>query len=584
MNLFEAFDALKKLDEETFNIDSEGVKKLSEFQNDDLDELSVYNIETDTDEEAEDFDYNGSVITECNVCHSKIFKNKDDIKLNEDHTACNEGEECPYCFSPDGYKIIGEVKEYEVKDDTNESVKDFTSDDEEEDFIDKEYHDASEEELIKMGVFDNLNDEPIEEEEVKEEETFNESFIHSKLNENSNQELYGLYEDYFGNAKHPVVFSGYRKWDDAFFSNEVLPNSVKRNRIYFITKQEAEDFIRMDEKAWKNFAGRWHIVKLTPHTEITLVKVKVDLGDDRNYDIFRKYQELLDNKEMSNEEFWEKEYHNYGYAYADKRYYNARTAEKTLEEEEELKEGCKGKEKEIKEDLGTDIDKYQKWVDYDMKKYGKISKKTEDEIKKAGLSITKDQYGEYEVIGKEPVKESLNEELKKVSVETEDTEINVEGTEDGEVNVNTRPIKKSEEDLVIEPVDEETKEEIERNSEEDEYEEEDEVDIDIDTFDEESFDELGESYLKESYNNVKGFGTKKVYTKGNKLFIEGIITFDTNNEKRTKFIFESYNIDKDNGKLYFIGGNKQINGNKKPCILEGKLRKGKLIVESLKNK
>lgn len=65
--------------------------------------------------------------------------------------------------------------------------------------------------------------------------------------------------------------------------------------------------------------------------------------------------------------------------------------------------------KEIKEykDMGQDLSEYQKWVDYDMKRYHKISDKTMGEIKKAGLSVVKDQYGGYEVIAKEPVREAV---------------------------------------------------------------------------------------------------------------------------------------------------------------------------------
>lgn len=59
--------------------------------------------------------------------------------------------------------------------------------------------------------------------------------------------------------------------------------------------------------------------------------------------------------------------------------------------------------KSLKEykDLGQDLGEYQKYVDADMKEHGHISKKTMEEIKKAGLSVVKDQYGEYEVIAKE---------------------------------------------------------------------------------------------------------------------------------------------------------------------------------------
>ena len=66
----------------------------------------------------------------------------------------------------------------------------------------------------------------------------------------------------------------------------------------------------------------------------------------------------------------------------------------------ESKEVNKKSLKEYK-DLGQDLGEYQKYVDADMKEHGHISKKTMEEIKKAGLSVVKDQYGEYEVIAKE---------------------------------------------------------------------------------------------------------------------------------------------------------------------------------------
>lgn len=53
--------------------------------------------------------------------------------------------------------------------------------------------------------------------------------------------------------------------------------------------------------------------------------------------------------------------------------------------------------KAMKEDLGKDIARYQRYVDYDMKHYGEISKKTQGFIDKAGLQLVKDQYGDYEV-------------------------------------------------------------------------------------------------------------------------------------------------------------------------------------------
>ena len=45
----------------------------------------------------------------------------------------------------------------------------------------------------------------------------------------------------------------------------------------------------------------------------------------------------------------------------------------------------------------TSIEDAQKWIDYDMIRYGKISNKTNALVKKAGFQIIKDDHGDYEV-------------------------------------------------------------------------------------------------------------------------------------------------------------------------------------------
>lgn len=44
------------------------------------------------------------------------------------------------------------------------------------------------------------------------------------------------------------------------------------------------------------------------------------------------------------------------------------------------------------------IEDAQKWVDFDMERYARISKRTNDLVKKAGFQIVKDDHGDYEVI------------------------------------------------------------------------------------------------------------------------------------------------------------------------------------------
>lgn len=52
---------------------------------------------------------------------------------------------------------------------------------------------------------------------------------------------------------------------------------------------------------------------------------------------------------------------------------------------------------EDKGSLGHEIDRYQKWVDFDVSRYGKISERTQQMINKAGYQILKDDHGDYEV-------------------------------------------------------------------------------------------------------------------------------------------------------------------------------------------
>ena len=77
-------------------------------------------------------------------------------------------------------------------------------------------------------------------------------------------------------------------------------------------------------------------------------------------------------------------------------------------------------DKTAKESLGGDVAKYQRWVDYDMKRYEKISQRTKDAVRRAGLSIVKDQYGDYEVIAKAPIEEAKRESQEVFSFSCDD--------------------------------------------------------------------------------------------------------------------------------------------------------------------
>ena len=110
--LNEAFKKLELLKEETFDTSPNGLASMKSFMDADLEDDSVRVIdpEADRDEDLQD-SYIGKVITNCNVCHSNIFENKEDIVIDEDG-AVNVEKQCPYCGETMGFTVMGEVTEF----------------------------------------------------------------------------------------------------------------------------------------------------------------------------------------------------------------------------------------------------------------------------------------------------------------------------------------------------------------------------------------------------------------------------------------------------------------------------------------
>ena len=211
--------------------------------------------------------------------------------------------------------------------------------------------------------------------------------------------------------------------------------------------------------------------------------------------------------------------------------------------------------------------------------------------------------------------DDLNESISNIQVTTDSDVMNIDLDGSDSVNVNVQPNntpdsdelntidnvidtdevdtaeaemeENSETDLTIEPVDDETKAAIMSNTEDSEEEEVEEEEVtdsngdeDIEEFDEEEFDELGESYLKENYDNIKSYKTIKGYLNEGKMKFEGIITFNSGKQAKTSFLFENYSITP-KGKLKLIGENLQLTNNKKAFILTGSVDNKKLVLESL---
>lgn len=109
----EAFKRLDLLEEEYFDLSDEGVQNLSNMLNQTDDTVRVIDPEATTSDDLSD-SYVGKVIANCNICHSNIFKNKEDIAISEEGIV-NEEDTCPYCGESEGFTIVGEIAPYSAE-------------------------------------------------------------------------------------------------------------------------------------------------------------------------------------------------------------------------------------------------------------------------------------------------------------------------------------------------------------------------------------------------------------------------------------------------------------------------------------
>ena len=176
----------------------------------------------------------------------------------------------------------------------------------------------------------------------------------------------------------------------------------------------------------------------------------------------------------------------------------------------------------------------------------------------------------------------LTEEFEKVEVATENQKVTLGADDDGKLTIEAEPVEEDDEDEedeeeeVLAPVPDEVADDIEATANNSEDEDE-EVEYDVEDFDSDSFDELGESYLKSVYENVRSYKTTDVSSKGNTLVVEGLIKFNSGKMKPTKFVFEASTATKNN-KLRFIGENKQITRGRKAFTITGKLNENKSFI------
>lgn len=483
--LNEAFRAMGCLNEEVFSISDEEMAKLSDFLNTDFEDETEVIIDPEAEKEEDLKDsYVGKIILNCPVCNSMIYKDKEDIifpEEDEESEYVNEQEDCPYCQTRGGFKIIGEVSDFHKCDD---------------ECCDDECEEEHEE---------------VEEEEVKEE---------------------GLFTPDVNLQIHADNFGGTGNDVDVLSPGKLLGMDKVGDSV-------DEGLLGLPTPDLGGVIGG--IGKIVDGLNIP---------------------GLSEEKEEDGKESIAK-----------------KIAKKVI---------AKHKAKGLKED----VDGYEDKVIVDIREDGFIGKL--HEYRENGYKTL--WAGDHKIClvkVKEEKEECLKESVEEVTVKTEEDGLKVDvKSEDGTVTIEKKDEEevKEETEETIEPLSDETAEELVSDAEEEkeveeESEEEDEeekfAEVDFDEFDEESFNKLGESYLKNVYENVKSFKTTSASQIGDRLFVEGQISFDTGKEATTKFIFESQEMF--NNEVRFSGKNCQIS-DADAFTLHGVINDKKLVCESLQYK
>ena len=538
----EAFKQFRMLNEsEDFSLDPMGLDNLNSFMDrameDEDDDLEIDIIDPETTEQDElKQSYIGKVICDCNVCHSNVFYNKEDITVDEDGVV-NVEDECPYCMSNDGYTIVGEIKPYEEIsiEDIDEPETDEPIEGEQDTILNVKYD--MEEGLQLSGEKELKGTSDLRHRDDKEGS--------DKIRGKNNTKLSGdkdLHESIELGDDGQTIWSGVSVREDSIANN---PHTT--NRMIWTDDDEEgyiEYLVRLgipDEQLCHEFYTRgWN-----------------------GKDALEEYKKSDLSLHESVRRF-ENDEHIYGVIFDDGSEIKLPGTSK-----EEIARLCKS-EKDRKPiriiDLGP------------------------NDIFVRGKGNRIERINPQEVVFKESIEN--------VSIDTEDETMTMTTKEDGGVVVETSPTEEEiidepvSDDEMIAPLDDETVDELgleDETPEEDTFDfdeteseeepDEDTEDVDIDEFDEDSFDDLGESYLRRCYENVNGFRTTKVTCNESQIMVEGNISFKSGNVKKTNFIFEAKEVN--NGKYIFEGYNDQINIRKNAYRLNCSLDNKKLISESL---
>lgn len=527
--LKEAFKSLDILNEDAFSLDKVGIEDLKSFLDGDSLNTSVDIIdpEAETEEDVKD-SYIGNVVLDCETCHSMIFKKPEEVIINEEDNLANENEECPYCHSISGYKIVGQIGEYcphceEEKPEGEETPEVKVEGEEVE--IEKTPTEETEE-------IEGEEEELTESKNLEEARNANVKLTSDKFDRDGDIIIADL--ELFPAAKvgknYNVIFEDEDNLKEIFKVVDLDDSKISLEKVEFeeqgITEPKKVKQAPLYDELQDILSGFGTIMKYNPNTKRMESQNRVALYKEVGVDDDGIFVWVEDEEDASK-------------------------AQKVADHF----------------NLKTKLDEPTKYVKGPNRKFHIFIDPEEEIMVDKGWFLEE--------------KEDLKEEFSKIEIETDTQKMKMESEEDGKVKVEIEPNIKETEEVeteVIQPITPKTKEEIENNSEE--VEEPEEEDIDISEFSEKDFDMLGENYLKEVYDNVVSYKTTSGKVNDKDLILEGIITFNSGKKAKTHFSFTGKDVTKDN-KLRFLGENLNITKKKGAFILKGSMKGNRFISESL---
>ena len=544
--LNEAFTQLQLLNEEEFNLtDKDSIEDIKSLVDAPVD-ASIDIIDPDANSEDELSDsYVGKVVLDCSVCHSKIYKDPSEIVIDEVEELANVGEECPYCYTADGFKVLGQIAPFS---DDVKPTEDEVSEEEADDVVEDDTDDGEDDDFLEAlsNKLSQMNEAEMSDEDKRDNQILRN--IYDKTQRRANAALtpeekavldkYGLYRS---TGNKDIMKPG----KDAFHASSITsPPRYFRGGIDF-----HDDRVNLADRARK-------ISDRQP------IRDFVNSGDYNFYDTTYDHDPKGDYKNTF------------------QRKMNRAHSAQMQQPMQDMKRLISTRNYEQGRLDKADAT-YKDAIAKAKSDYEKRMKSAEDSLaftKKYASKSVNDANAEIDRMLKRGKKEDMEESLEKVEVSTEDS--NTVITNDPVTNtVSVTTTTNDDGEGILVPLSDENAEEIAASTEENaEVAEED--NFIADDFDEESFDELGEAYLKKVYENIDAFKTTNVSSCGKKLAVEGLITFKSGNTKPTHFIFEQKAQNK-KGTYRFIGENKQISRGKKSFILQGNVNDNKFICESL---